>query len=91
MQVAEARAFAALEDGVPAESVNVAVPARCIAADPAQRRGVPCTAAFRDIGTPADYLSTSLELAAIEGDRTASGDRVEIAPVRAHRPHGCVG
>jgi NDP-sugar pyrophosphorylase family protein len=35
-------------------------------------------ASFRDIGTPADYLDTSAQLAALEGNRMASGKRTGI-------------
>ena len=78
VQVAEARAFAGLEDGVPAETVNSLYP-RLIAANPGSVAAFTCTAAFRDIGTVADYLNTSAELAASEGNRMVSGDRVDIA------------
>ena len=53
VQVAEARAFAELEDGVPAESVNRLYP-RLIARDPQSVAGFVCDAEFRDIGTPRD-------------------------------------
>jgi NDP-sugar pyrophosphorylase family protein len=78
VQIVEARAFAGLEDGVPAETVNVLYP-RLIAAGAGSVAAYTCTAAFRDIGTASDYLSTSAELAAIEGDHMISGRRVEIA------------
>ena len=68
VQIAEARAFESLKDGVPAESVNALYP-RLIAAAPGCVRGFICDASFHDIGTTADYLRTSVELAAIEGDR----------------------
>lgn len=79
VQVAQARVFEALEDGVPAESVNALYPA-LIARDPRSIRAFVCSASFRDIGTPRDYLETSLALAAVEGDRLAAGERVSIAP-----------
>ena len=79
VQVARARAFAELEDGVPAESVNALYPA-LIARDPRSIRAFVCSASFRDIGTPRDYLDTSLAVAAVEGDRLAAGKRVSIAP-----------
>jgi mannose-1-phosphate guanylyltransferase len=79
VQIAEHRAFAELEDGVPAETVNSLYP-RLIAANPASIAAFTCPAAFRDIGTASDYLNTSVELAAIEGDRMADGNRVDIAP-----------
>ena len=81
---AQARAVEAgralpLEDGVPAESVNALYP-RLMARN---RRAVAAftgDASFRDIGTPADYLRTSVELAAREGDRLAGGARLDCAP-----------
>lgn len=71
VQVAEARAFAGLEDGVAAESVGDLYP-RLIAASPQSVAAFVCDAGFRDIGTPDDYLRTSLELAGIEGDGLVS-------------------
>jgi NDP-sugar pyrophosphorylase family protein len=77
VQMADARAFSDLEDGVPAESVNALYPkllaggSRCIA-------GFVSDASFRDIGTPADCLHTSAELAAVEGDRMTAGQRTRI-------------
>lgn len=78
VQAAEARAFAALDDNMPAESVNALYPA-LMARDPHAIGAFVCAASFHDIGTPADYLHTSLELAAREGDRMASGRRCHIA------------
>jgi mannose-1-phosphate guanylyltransferase len=75
VQIAEARVFATLEDGIAAESVNAVYP-RLISRDPHAVRGFVSSASFRDIGTPSDYLQTSVELAAIEGDRLAAGSRV---------------
>lgn len=77
VQIAAARVFAELEDGVPAESVNQLYP-RLIAREPAGIAAFTCAASFRDVGTPADYLATSAELAGIEGDRMACGKRVQI-------------
>ncbi|MEP6915740.1 MAG: sugar phosphate nucleotidyltransferase [Acidobacteriota bacterium] len=77
VQIAEASAFAALPDGVPAESVNALYP-RLIAASPHSVAAFRCAASFQDIGTPADYLQTSLGLAAREGDRMRSGGRQQI-------------
>jgi mannose-1-phosphate guanylyltransferase/phosphomannomutase len=78
VQVAEATVFAGLEDGVPAESVNTLYP-RLIQQDPNSVAAFVCAASFRDIGTPADYLQTSLELARSEGDRLIStrGSRID--------------
>jgi NDP-sugar pyrophosphorylase family protein len=65
-QVVEAGAFAALEDGVVSESVLGIYP-RYIAERPGSIRGFVSAATFRDIGTPADLLRTSLDLAAADG------------------------
>ncbi|MEO7271688.1 MAG: NDP-sugar synthase [Vicinamibacterales bacterium] len=77
VQAAEARAFADLEDGVPAESVNTLYP-RLIAADPGAIAAFVSDASFSDIGTPRDYLDTSLALADCEGDHLMSTHRVTI-------------
>jgi NDP-sugar pyrophosphorylase family protein len=77
VQAAAARVFSGLQDGAPAETVNELYP-RLIAQEPAGIAAFRCAASFRDIGTPADYLATSAELAAIEGDRMASGARSRI-------------
>jgi len=77
VQVAEASVFAPLEDGVPSESVNQLYP-RLIETDPRSVGAFVCNASFRDIGTPADYLDTSLRLAATEGDRMVSARGTRI-------------
>ena len=77
VQVAKARAFAALEDGVPAESVNALYP-RLIAANSQSVAAYVSQASFLDIGTPRDCLDTSLALAQVEGPRL-TGARVGIA------------
>lgn len=68
-QIAERAAFQSLEDGVPAESVTGCY-RQLIAAGRTQVRAFRSTAAFHDIGTPADYLATSLALA---GSRVVRG------------------
>jgi mannose-1-phosphate guanylyltransferase len=78
VQFADARAFAALDDDVPAESVNALYP-RLIAAGPQSIAAFVCDASFQDIGTPADYLRTSVQLARAEGDRLAEGRNVRVA------------
>jgi NDP-sugar pyrophosphorylase family protein len=75
VQAANAEAFRTLEDGVPAESVNALYP-RLMARNPRAVAAFTCRASFRDIGTPADYLRTSVELALQEGDRMARGARL---------------
>ena len=77
VQIVDARVFADLEDGVPAETVNALYP-RLIARDGHSVGAFISNASFRDIGTPADYLDTSAQLAALEGDRMASGVRTCI-------------
>ena len=72
VQAARASAFARLEDGVPAESVMGLYP-QLIRENARALRGYVVEAAFKDIGTPADYLQTALDLAAVEGDRMAGG------------------
>jgi len=80
-QVVEADAFAPLADGVVSESVLGIYP-RYIAERPGSIRGFVCNAAFRDIGTPADLLRTSLDLAAADGrpDRPRWGRNARVDP-----------
>ena len=77
VQIASARAFARLEDGVPAESVNALYP-RLMAEQPGSVAGYVSQASFLDIGTPRDCLDTSVALARVEGARFA-GARARIA------------
>lgn len=79
IQLAEPEVFAALSDGVPAESVNALYP-QLIAAQRSSIAAFVCDARFQDIGTPADYLQTSTALARLEGNRLVSPRGVEIAP-----------
>jgi NDP-sugar pyrophosphorylase family protein len=65
-QVIEAEPFMRLEDGVVAESVLGLYP-QLIAERLGSVRGFVCDSPFHDIGTPADLLQTSLELAAADG------------------------
>jgi len=80
-QVVEAEAFAPLEDGVVSESVLGIYP-RYIAERSGSVMGFVCAAAFRDIGTPADLLQTSLDLAAVDGrpGRPRWGRNVHVDP-----------
>jgi len=80
-QIIEADAFLTLEDGVPAESVLGIYP-QLMAARRGSVMGFVSDATFQDIGTPADLLQTSLDLAAADG-RAGSprpGHGVEINP-----------
>src|SRR5687768_8663753 len=65
-QVVEAEVFESLADGVPAESVSGVYP-RLMAERPGSVMGYVSAATFHDIGTPADLLQTSLDLAAADG------------------------
>ena len=76
VQVAHARAFAHLDDGVPLESVNWLYP-RLIAENPRAVAAYVSDATFLDIGTPRDCLESSLALAQVEGARLI-GERVRI-------------
>jgi mannose-1-phosphate guanylyltransferase len=79
VQVAEPRAFASLEDGVPAESVNTLYP-KLMAADPRSIAAFVSDASFSDIGTPRDYLETSLALAETEGSRLTHARGIFVSP-----------
>ncbi|MGH9310577.1 MAG: sugar phosphate nucleotidyltransferase [Vicinamibacterales bacterium] len=79
VQAAEERAFSALEDGVPVESVGWLYP-QLIEADATAVAAHVVDAPFSDVGTPADYLQTSMDLAATEGDRMVSRTGTAIHP-----------
>ena len=79
VQCADPAVFASLEDGVAAESVN-SLYREMLANEPGALVAFVSDATFQDIGTPSDYLRTSLQLAGIEGDRLAGNRNVEIAP-----------
>lgn len=79
VQIAEARAFAGLPDGVPAETVMQLYP-ELMKADPVAVAAHVVDAPFRDVGTPADYLQTSLALAAVEGDHLISRASKDLHP-----------
>lgn len=78
VQAVSPRVFEALPDGVPAETVGALYP-RLMAERPGSVRAVVTQASFRDIGTPADLLETSLGLAAVEG-ACLIGRRADVAP-----------
>jgi NDP-sugar pyrophosphorylase family protein len=61
VQVAEAEAFASVAPGQAAESLVHVYP-QLVAARPGSVRVFVTEAAFHDIGTPGDYLTTSLRL-----------------------------
>lgn len=76
VQVVEARAFASVPENVPYESVGRLYPALAAACRGAVRAYCIDAESF-DIGTPADYLATSLEIAARDG-RSPSEDDARI-------------
>jgi NDP-sugar pyrophosphorylase family protein len=76
VQVAEAAAFASLADHVPSESVGARYPA-LVAERRGSVRGFVTSATFFDIGTPGDYLRTSLLL---ETGARSIGARSRIDP-----------
>ena len=86
VQAVDASVFASLPPEVPAESVTQVYPA-LIAERPGSVRGFVCGASFFDIGTPADYLATSLALARQEGrDELPAGPGCRVDPAaRVHR------
>ncbi|MBF8299956.1 MAG: transferase protein [Acidobacteria bacterium] len=79
LQVAEAAAFASLDAGTPYESVAAVYPA-LIGTRPGSVRAHVCSAECLDIGTPSDYLRTSLLLARREGGARLQGARARVDP-----------
>jgi len=79
VQVVEERAFASVPSGEPFASVGRLYPA-LIAAAPGSVRAHVCDAEFFDIGTPADYLETSLVLARRETGASLHGYRTHVEP-----------
>ena len=79
IQVAEADAFASLIPGTPAESVVALYPS-LIAGRPGSVRASISNADFVDIGTPADYLRTSLLISTREQGVGRYGMRTHVDP-----------
>ena len=79
LQAVESEAFAALDAGTPYESVGAVYPA-LIRTRPGSIRAHMCSAEFFDIGTPDDYMRTSLLLARREGDTPLQGARTHVDP-----------
>jgi NDP-sugar pyrophosphorylase family protein len=84
VQVVNSDVFASLPDNVVDESVARVYP-EMLSADPRAIQGFISTASFQDIGTPADYLGTSLEIAAKEGNRLVSPDAEVAASAELRR------
>jgi NDP-sugar pyrophosphorylase family protein len=78
VQVVEAAAFEPVPQGVPYETVRTLYPA-LIAAEHGAVRACRSDAEYFDIGTPSDYLNSSLRIAAREGLMLSVGQRAEIA------------
>ena len=76
VQVASARVFANLPDGVPAESVRTVYPL-LMSKNPRSVAAYVSNASFQDIGTAADYFGTSIAMAETEGDHLR-GSRTTI-------------
>jgi mannose-1-phosphate guanylyltransferase len=77
VQVVDRAAFTNVPDNVSWESVARLYPA-LVAERPNAVRVFPCTTTFDDIGTPADYLDTSLRLAAQDRDNVSpDGSRID--------------
>jgi NDP-sugar pyrophosphorylase family protein len=79
IQVVEAEAFASVPPDTPHESIGALYPA-LIASRPGSIRVHVTGAEFFDIGTPADYLDTSVLLAEREGHGLVPGARARIDP-----------
>jgi NDP-sugar pyrophosphorylase family protein len=77
VQVASGDAFRDVPPSTPCESFGDLYP-RLIAGRPGSVRAFHAAARFDDIGTPADYLATSLRLSSREGATPAAGDRTRI-------------
>ena len=79
LQMAQAEAFAQLDADTPYESVRALYP-QLIEARPGSVRAHVTTGEFLDIGTPDDYLRTSLLLARREQGASLHGARTRIGP-----------
>ena len=75
VQVARSAVFESLPDHTPHESVGALYPELIKARPGSVRAFVSDTAEFLDIGTPAEYLQTSLRVAAREGRPSVSAGR----------------
>jgi mannose-1-phosphate guanylyltransferase len=82
VQAANAAAFAGVNPDARSETVHGMYPG-LIARQPGRLRVMRTTAEFFDIGTPRDYLTTALTLAAREGRPPDRGDGCTIAPSAA--------
>ena len=74
VQMVNAEAFSRVPDGVPYETVAQLYPA-LMAERPGSVRAFHAAAEYHDIGTPLDYLETSLRIAEREGAQDSAGAR----------------
>jgi mannose-1-phosphate guanylyltransferase len=80
VQAVRGGVFAPLADGRPADSIG-GVYDRLIEREPGAVRGLVCRASFHDVGTPADYWSTSWAFIDASADGIGwRGHRVRIDP-----------
>jgi mannose-1-phosphate guanylyltransferase len=79
IQVVRASVLAHLPDGVPAETVS-GVYRSIVAESPGRIRVWPTTAQFLDVGTPADYLATVLEIAGTTGAASVIEPGAHVSP-----------
>ncbi|MEZ5319372.1 MAG: NDP-sugar synthase [Vicinamibacterales bacterium] len=81
VQVAGRGVFATLPDGVPAETIH-GIYRDLLVARPGAIRAVPVETAFRDVGTPRDYLDAAIALAGETdaGHRTGAGRGIDPGP-----------
>ena len=77
VQIADAEAFRALQDGQPVNSNGDAY-TRLLTSRPGCIRAYPCDAAFQDIGTTSDYWTTSFACLGDRPPEQAYGQRVRI-------------
>jgi NDP-sugar pyrophosphorylase family protein len=78
VQIARAEAFAALPDGRPVNSIGDSY-SRLLESKPGSIRGFVCDASFDDIGTPADYWTTSFARLGSRSAEAAYGRHARIA------------
>jgi NDP-sugar pyrophosphorylase family protein len=78
VQVAEAEAFATVPENTPFETSTLYT--ALVASRPGSIRLFSTSAEFFDIGTPADYLDTSLRLGDREGHAAGASSSTQVAP-----------
>ena len=79
IQVVRPRLFAGLADNTPAETVRELY-RDLVASEPGRVRVFPVSAAFHDVGTPADYLAMCEEFAGVDRHGNVCWPGATIAP-----------